>query len=230
MPLDKKLSLREQNIPSDASLLLKSPDEPLSNNGKFLFFLFWSFGWKLIESCLGKTDPNIWEEPTNEDTIIIDEKGNIDSATLNKLVEYLTSTESLSSFFFFFFFLFCFLTNSIKTDAQFQDLFLMMYKSFTSPQRLFRKLLERYNVPAHVEVPKGMAIKMRVCVFLKYWAENKYHEMTPELKDQIHLFLDTTLQHDFPTFVPGLKKALANPPPANVLQFSLHLLIILMLK
>jgi hypothetical protein len=69
----------------------------------------------------------MWEEPKNNDTVRF-ENGNekeINSATLNKLVEFLTSERDL--------------------HLEFLDVFLMTYTRMTTPEQLLEKLAQRYE-------------------------------------------------------------------------------------
>lgn len=60
------------------------------------------------------------------------------------------------------------LTSTSDMDPSFMKNFFLTYRSFTTPDELFYKLMERYNVPDEFSSEKAQ-IQMRVCVALKYW-------------------------------------------------------------
>ncbi len=111
----------------------------------------------------GEEDIDIWEEKEDSRSNIIRGKdaGNkafIRAANLNKLVQVLTLE---------------------KTDAVYLRTFFYTYQSFTSPEVLLKKLMQKYNVP----IPRGQVVddkfknevlepvQTRVCRVLKFWIE-----------------------------------------------------------
>src|SRR5690349_693198 len=91
----------------------------------------------------------------------------------------------------------------------------MMYKNITTPEKLFAKILERFNTPPNT--PNAQQIKIRVGVFLKNWIESPYEELTPEMTAKFVEFIEGPLRNDCPAVVPGLKKAIDSHYKVNIL-------------
>ncbi|KAL6047267.1 Guanine-nucleotide dissociation stimulator CDC25 [Balamuthia mandrillaris] len=162
-------------------------------------------------------DINIWAEPDNENIIKEEkEKGNvtIKAASLNKLVEKLTSEES--------------------PDLMFVKTFLMTYQSFTSPQKLLTKLFQRYDVPgqsAEENSTKTAIIQLRVINVLKKWLEENYSDFDEKMITSLREFITETCQHTNPAHSDSLLKSLKkardppikqfdHPPPEPVVLFK----------
>jgi hypothetical protein len=136
-------------------------------------------------------DINIWDEPNDDSKILtfkeneISEKITFRAATLNKLIQYLTSEKEKVQ------------------DLQFMKIFLYIYQSFTSPEMLLKKLIQRYHVP----FPKGMPedkfktelqqpIRTRVCSVMKYWLDKCSWDFNEKLLSGISSFIDGPLSRD----------------------------------
>ena len=127
---------------------------------------------------------NIWEEPAASDENIQYEEADgedggkkvlvLSAATLNKLVEELTTAE--------------------KVDTEFLHAFLLTYQSFTTPFVFLTKLIQRFQVPSdrarnmsqeefelHIRDP----IRVRVCNVLRKWIEVGFDELTDEVTSKI---------------------------------------------
>ena len=63
------------------------------------------------------------------------------------------------------------------------------YRSFTSPEQLLAKLIRRFQVPPHIGNKDALAIQLRVCVVLKYWIQNQFHDFDTPLIDEVNRFL-----------------------------------------
>ena len=64
----------------------------------------------------------------------------------------------------------------------------MMYESFTTDEKLFSKLADRFIVPPQYDQIISQKIKGRVAIFLKYWVENR-PEISPSLRNSITRFV-----------------------------------------
>ena len=126
---------------------------------------------------------NIWDEPAaSEENIQYEEvegddgknEAILSAATLNKLVEELTTAQ--------------------KVDTEFLHAFLLTYQSFTTPFVFLNKLIQRFNVPSdrhqnmsqeefelHIRDP----IRVRVCNVLRKWIEVGFDELTDEVTSRI---------------------------------------------
>jgi len=120
-------------------------------------------------------DLYIWDEaPDSADNIVV--SGNtLLSATLNKLVMWLT--------------------NSEKHDMEFRKAFFMTHQSFTTSEQLLSKLTQRYNVPADTE-HGPMTDQSLVIIVLKFWVDNYAYDFNEKLLLGLNNFIDNTLARD----------------------------------
>jgi hypothetical protein len=140
--------------------------------------------------ALVEDDCNIWDEgPDNEHNIRFKKsgpgEGMVLGASFNKLVERITSVTD--------------------HDIEFVKTFLLTYQSFATPDKLLRKLIERYNVVR----PKGMSltgfaqmrqtIQARVINALRLWVEYGVDfKDNVTLQNNILHFISTVLVLDHP--------------------------------
>ncbi|KAJ5076989.1 ras guanine nucleotide exchange factor i-related [Anaeramoeba ignava] len=129
-------------------------------------------------------DIPIWKEPPNSDQNILFMEGpkkEIKAATLNKLVEKLTSEQS----------------DGVKTDT-----FLMTFPSFTTPKRLFYKLVQRFHVPRAKSLNEEEYLQMKKTIQLKVvnvitkWVEKYFSNFNSQLVQEIKDFIDETLENE----------------------------------
>ena len=67
--------------------------------------------------------------------------------------------------------------------------FITTFRSFTTPEILLKKLMQRFRVPeGSPEAP--LPIQLRVCNALKIWVDNQSQDFTGELLNDLLLFLD----------------------------------------
>lgn len=140
----------------------------------------------LLQKDEESTDVNIWEEPNDSATIKQDwstgEEGNktgrmvVKAATLNKLVEMLTSEKNF--------------------DNQFLKTFMLTYQSFTSPFRLLEKLLQRYNAPSTVVEDRRVPIQLRVVAVLKHLMQHHFVDLDTKEINCLKEFVDVQLPRD----------------------------------
>jgi hypothetical protein len=120
-----------------------------------------------------------------------EEERPIRAATLNKLVEVATSSK--------------------LSDLNFLPTFLLTYKSFATPRRLFEKLRQRFNVPMTLAESQGMTpeqfrefvalpIRLRVISFLKRWIQDYPEDIDRSLLAEMKKFVEKLSQTE-----PGLK-------------------------
>ncbi len=119
---------------------------------------------------------NIWEEPHSVKYIIV-ENGEVTSATLNKMIERMTSIDTI--------------------DLQLTQTFLITYKSFTSADEMWLKLMERYDAPPRVSEVDRQKVRVRMCMFLKKWLEGRRAgDVGPELLMKMVDFIEKRLPKD----------------------------------
>ncbi|KAL6058729.1 Ras guanine nucleotide exchange factor A, variant 2 [Balamuthia mandrillaris] len=122
---------------------------------------------EMLEEEIFQKGTNMWQTNDTGPLKAENELG-IQAASLNKLVETLTSEK--------------------HADQSFIKTFLMTYRTFTTPEKLLMKLIERYKVPID-QKPKDMdlekwnmhvsSIRLRVCRVLKKWVDEY-------LEDELH--------------------------------------------
>ncbi|KAJ3445578.1 ras guanine nucleotide exchange factor i-related [Anaeramoeba flamelloides] len=124
-------------------------------------------------------DIDIWDEPPDSDNNVcyIEENNKkiLKAATLNKLIENLT--------------------NEKKSDTDFMKIFLMTCQSFTTPRKLLRKLLQRYNVPRgnltlEKYQEKKQKIQIKVCNVLISWIKDYFSDFNESLINEINNFIE----------------------------------------
>lgn len=104
-----------------------------------------------------ETGADIWSSKEKDD-LILDQNNEIQAVSLNVLIEMLTSD---------------------KGGLNQEDLntFLLTYQSFTTPEIVLQKLIERWRVPENIDNQTKQSIQVRVLVFLKYWIEYSHEVM-----------------------------------------------------
>lgn len=100
----------------------------------------------------------------------------IRAATLNKLVEILTSEKNY--------------------DTPFMKTFMLTYQSFTTPPLLLEKLLQRYNVPATCPEDRRIQVQLRVAEVLKIWMERNFVDIDNRVAGRIREFITDRLRQD----------------------------------
>jgi len=157
-PLVQWVALRNQNIlPGDELSLMKADK-------------------KMLEEAEAGHRVNIWKEEESPSTIVLATDPSaasvraakgiekfIEAATLNKLVEYLTSTTA--------------------HDVVFMNAFMYTHGTFATSEWVFRKLVERFDVPDSVPEQNRMIIRMRVCLAMKRLVELYLDDS----EDDVHL-------------------------------------------
>jgi hypothetical protein len=146
-PVNVEQSLYQQRISPDSLFVLKT----------------FSQGWVQKQSGDDNLeDPDIWNEPADNDKNIQFETGSNSQkllcGTLNKLVEKLTDDKT--------------------HDLAYVKTFLLTYRSFTTPEIFLKKMIERYHVPrpvntAYEDFERNIKrpIQLRVCNVIKQWIE-----------------------------------------------------------
>eukprot|EP01094_Clydonella_sp_ATCC50884_P016119 TRINITY_DN2682_c0_g1_i3.p1 TRINITY_DN2682_c0_g1~~TRINITY_DN2682_c0_g1_i3.p1 ORF type:complete len:1232 (-),score=573.06 TRINITY_DN2682_c0_g1_i3:945-4640(-) len=149
-------------------------------------------------------DVDMWDEPADcPENITFEgakEIKNLETATLNKLVERVTSTEEF--------------------DPAFMNSFLSMYHSFCTPVRLWSKLMQRFATPDFVPSDKKQKIWYRVCVFIKNWVDRETIE--EPVKGQMEAFVAEQLagKESLQIFASAITKALSSPKEWDQVHIS----------
>lgn len=88
------------------------------------------------------------------------------------------------------------LTSDKALDSTYMKAFIATYRSFATPWQLLEKLVQRYNVPKSMPLERGLPIKLRVSVVIKYWVESHFDDFEEELVKKLFDFCDNTLLPD----------------------------------
>eukprot|EP01117_Protostelium_nocturnum_P010027 TRINITY_DN3576_c0_g1_i1.p1 TRINITY_DN3576_c0_g1~~TRINITY_DN3576_c0_g1_i1.p1 ORF type:complete len:1270 (-),score=506.68 TRINITY_DN3576_c0_g1_i1:183-3992(-) len=138
-----------------------------------------------------RNDVSIWSEETTPATCVMDEKV-LAAGTLNQVVKQMTSE-----------------TNP---HPEFRQAALMTLASFTTPQALIIKLMERFNVPMPGESnfdeeihKKRVAIQLQVGGALKAWLKHHPSDFDHEITQIVTHFCDT-----IPDYLSGLAIQIQN--------------------
>jgi len=98
------------------------------------------------------------------------------------------------------------LTTENDHDIKFQKTFITTYRSFTTQHKLFKKLIQRYNVvipklPPAISITEYhkrsvLPIQLRVINVFKQWTESAFYDMNDNLLKKLIHFTDTVLMAD----------------------------------
>jgi hypothetical protein len=110
---------------------------------------------------------SIWDEPEeDEGRVLFSDNGNLRCSTLNKLIIHTTANLDM---------------NRMKT-------FITTYRSFTTPEVLLDKIIQRYHVPTN-DAAESLPIQLRCCNALKYLIETQYEEFSDTFLSSLDQFL-----------------------------------------
>eukprot|EP00727_Mastigamoeba_balamuthi_P014357 m51a1_g9546 putative ras guanine nucleotide exchange factor (619) ;mRNA; f:859604-861913 len=148
-------------------------------------------------------DVDLWQEilPAEKTDIVTEQSSTaagtvevVKAGSLNRLVEKLTE----------------------ESEKDYASTFLITYQSFTTPERLLRKLAQRFDVPAGYKPGDGRAapavIRARVVNIVRRWVEEFGQVFSkPELAAQLNEFIDHAVEQ-----FPGAQKSLVRVVPELV--------------
>lgn len=103
----------------------------------------------------------------------------------------------------------------------FVDTFLMTYQSFTTPQKLLAKLVQRWHVPLHFKANAEdrnatvKAIRLRVVNVLRKWLELYFTDFNEELLETVRQFVQQMKHSGEASLSNIVEKALARHETAN---------------
>lgn len=84
-------------------------------------------------------------------------------------------------------------------DNDFIHTFIITYESFTTPEVLFSKLMERYDVPKKQRCKPSedkKQVQLRVVIALKYWIEHEAANLEESVLNDLTDFIDNRLVQD----------------------------------
>ena len=131
-------------------------------------------------------DTNIWESQSENDIIITINQENkkiVTGGTLNKLIEYLTI--------------------NARTDQTFLTTFMLTYPIFTTSEMVFKKFLQRFQVPKPVDLDhkefvntRQLPIRLRVVSAMKHWIEHCGASFDRDLLNSIQMFITNCVDQE----------------------------------
>mmetsp|Transcript_2347 Transcript_2347/g.3645 ORF Transcript_2347/g.3645 Transcript_2347/m.3645 type:complete len:480 (+) Transcript_2347:897-2336(+) len=133
----------------------------------------------------GKSTQDIWEEDRQLGKNIIIENKEIKAATLNQMVIRITDPET--------------------SDVEFRKAFISTFQSFVSPDLLFAKLVQRYNVPRrkfkNMEASEWnkkivVPLQKRVQDIFGRWIDEHFTDFNYGMVKKLNEFVDGSLRSD----------------------------------
>ena len=111
---------------------------------------------------------SIWRDADDTNVIFEDKaaRKGVRAANLNKLVQELTST--------------------VNYDTSYVQTFVATYQSFTTPDELFNKLMERYDVPSGMDQKLRQQIRLRVAIVVKHWVEHQFADFDQNIITRLY--------------------------------------------
>jgi len=130
-------------------------------------------------------------EDDNENNLVMD-KDQIKAATLDKLIERITSSDSKGF------------------DMKLIEVFFLTYRSFTKPYILMDKLIQRFGM-VDKNTDSGIKVTLRVSNAIKMWVDRYFHDFDNTLICRLLQFLEETAEHDlYKSYCANLRKSLSN--------------------
>jgi hypothetical protein len=83
-----------------------------------------------------------------------------------------------------------------EVGEHFEKVFLLTYPTFTTPELFLTKLLQRYEIPSHIDQKLKNHIQVQICQVLFHWMETFPHDFTPQMVGKLEKFIDMALQED----------------------------------
>lgn len=93
------------------------------------------------------------------------------------------------------------LTHPSDMESDFLDIFITTYRSFTTPEQVLSKVMQRYAVPRQVgghEISDREAemIRLRCCVFLKEWLDRSFADIDEVLMEKMNIWVENDVAED----------------------------------
>ncbi|PRP77878.1 lipoprotein [Planoprotostelium fungivorum] len=144
----------QSEVPLSPHISMKDQDIPPPSNDVYL---------TLREARYIASNENIW---TDEEQIEYND-GKMYCAPLNRMIEMATPTKEPET----------------EEERDFPDVFIFCFRSFTTCDHVFDKLVERYNVPAKLNMATAQKgeVKKAVALFIDRWKRPPHHHDTPFL-------------------------------------------------
>lgn len=87
-----------------------------------------------------------------------------------------------------------------------------MFRAFTTEEKLWLKLVERFHVPESENPVTKQKIQVRLCIFVKNWVEKVSADLHENTRKMIMNFLENDLaEENFTMLRDAIKKLLENP-------------------
>lgn len=93
------------------------------------------------------------------------------------------------------------LTHPSDMESDFLDIFITTYRSFTTPEQVMSKVMQRYAVPEKIgdrEISDREAdmIRLRCCVFLKEWLDRSFADIDEVSMEKMNIWVENDVAED----------------------------------
>lgn len=93
------------------------------------------------------------------------------------------------------------LTHPSDMESDFLDIFITTYRSFTTPEQVMSKVMQRYAVPEKIgdrEITDREAdmIRLRCCVFLKEWLDRSFADIDEVSMEKMNIWVENDVAED----------------------------------
>ncbi|KAL0480869.1 hypothetical protein AKO1_004043 [Acrasis kona] len=177
---------------SSLGVCLKFAEFPLKNHNSHVINMAIQCLLRPYEIKLAKLTSGVtpFVEIPDDDSNFLRDKNQIKAATLDKLIERVTSDKDM--------------------DPKFREIFFLTYRSFTKPFILMEKLIQRFTHSHRENSQEGNKVTLRVINAIKLWVDKHFYDFDNPLICRLVTFLEDTSEiPTFTTFCKNLKKILS---------------------
>lgn len=87
------------------------------------------------------------------------------------------------------------LTDPGEYDKSFMETFLLTYRSFTSPEVVLAKIMQRYRAPAdRVGADKVDTVRVRCLVFMTNWLDKSFQDLNDRVLERMNIWIETDVE------------------------------------
>eukprot|EP01122_Echinamoeba_exundans_P011045 TRINITY_DN4269_c0_g1_i1.p1 TRINITY_DN4269_c0_g1~~TRINITY_DN4269_c0_g1_i1.p1 ORF type:complete len:1857 (-),score=321.81 TRINITY_DN4269_c0_g1_i1:1141-6711(-) len=87
------------------------------------------------------------------------------------------------------------LTDPVEYDKAFMETFLLTYRSFTSPDQVLTKIIQRYRAPADkVGADKVDTVRVRCLVFMTNWLDKSFQDLGDRALERMNIWIESEVE------------------------------------
>jgi hypothetical protein len=87
------------------------------------------------------------------------------------------------------------LTDPVEYDKTFMETFLLTYRSFTSPDSVLTKIIQRYRAPADkVGADKVDTVRVRCLVFMTNWLDKSFQDLGDRVLERMNIWIESEVE------------------------------------